>query len=366
MRIVQINSVCDVGSTGRIAADLARKANANGDEVICAYGRKKSDAQDIKAVRIGNDFDIICHVIATRLFDRHGLASKKATKKFLKQMDEFLPEMFHLHNLHGYYINYPLLFDYIKKNDIKVRWTLHDSWPFTGHCAGPSYYDCFKFREDCSDCPYRAEYPGSVMVCRSKKNFREKKEAFLGVKDMTIITPSKWFAGLVKQSFLGNYEVQVVHNTIDTHAFRPRESDFRKRYHLEGKKIYLCVSFVWLDEKLNALKAVASQLVDDEVIVLVGVTSKDKKKIKSSKMIGIEKTDSKTELAEIYSAADVFINPTVRDDNYPTVNLEAQACGTFVVTYDSGGAPETITPGMGCTVPFGDTGMLLEKAREYA
>ena len=365
MRIVQINSVCDVGSTGRIAADLARKAIQNGDEVLCAYGRKKSDATDIKSIRIGNTFDILWHIMVTRLFDMHGLASKRATKKFLKKMDEFHPDMFHLHNLHGYYINYPLLFKYIKNNNIKVVWTLHDSWAFTGHCAGPFCCDCIKYQTGCMECEYKSKYPSCILLCRAGNNYLRKKGFFTGVNDLKIITPSEWLAGLVRSSFLGSYDIQVIHNTIDTNVFKPTTSDFRDRYHLNNKVIYLCVSFVWLDEKLDALKTIATKLTEDEIIVLVGLTKKEIKKIKGFQIVGIEKTDSKEQLAEIYSSADVFINPTVKDDNYPTVNLEAQACGVPVVSYNCGGAPETIKPGMGCVVQWGDTEMMLEKAREY-
>ena len=199
MKIVQINSVCDVGSTGKIMADLARKANANGDEAICAYGRRKSDADDIRAIRIGSNIDIYLHLIKSRVFDAHGLGSKKATKIFLKEMDEYKPDVFHLHNIHGYYINYPMLFDYIKEHDISVRWTFHDSWPFTGHCAEPACYDCDKWKEDgCAGCEMIQEYPASYFTNRAASNFQKKKEAFLGVRDLKIITPSSWLAGLVR------------------------------------------------------------------------------------------------------------------------------------------------------------------------
>lgn len=365
MRIVQINSVCDIGSTGRIMADLARKASAKGNETICAYGRYKSDATDIKTVRIGTSKDILLHLIATRIFDMHGLASKKATKFFLEQIDEFHPDMFHLHNLHGYYINYPLLFDYIKKNDIKVRWTLHDSWAFTGHCAGPVYYNCLKYKESCADCPQRKGYPKSLIFCNSERNFQLKKDAFLGVKDMEIITPSSWLAGIVRESFLGCYQISVLHNKIDTKIFKPMNSDFRKQYNIEGKKMYLGVAFSWHDDKIASFASIASKLYDDEVLVLVGVTNKERRLIGSGNLIGIEKTDSKVYLAKIYSAADVLINPSDKSENYPTVNLEAQACGTYVVTYDSGGSAETIQPNMGCAVPYGDVDALLAKAREF-
>lgn len=365
MKIVQINSVCNVGSTGRIMADLARKANADGDEVICAYGRRSGNPDDLKVIRIGSDIDIYWHMLVTRLFDMHGLASKRATKGFLKQMDEFKPDMFHLHNLHGYYINYPMLFEYIKSHDISVRWTFHDSWPFTGHCAEPSCYDCFKWREEgCERCLQSREYPKSIFSNKSERNFRLKKSAFLGVKDLKIITPSSWLAGLVRESFLKDYEVEVVHNTIDKNVFRPTESAFREDYNLNGKTVYLCVSFVWHDEKLQSLLNMTKDFNDNEKLVLVGTTKKDKM-INTDRVIAIEKTDSREKLAEIYTAADVFVNPTVKDDNYPTVNLEAQACGTYVVTYDSGGVAETIIPGMGYSVPYGDIHALLAKAREY-
>lgn len=365
MKIVQINSVCDVGSTGKIMADLARKSNSNGDETICAYGRRAGDANDLKTIRIGTNIDIFWHIIVSRLFDMQGLGSRRATKKFLKEIDKFNPEMFHLHNLHGYYINYPLLFDYIKKKGIKVKWTLHDSWPFTGHCAEPVCYDCNKWKnENCSGCDKKMEYPKSF-IDRGLRNFRMKKNSFTGVEDLEIITPSNWLASIVKESFLGEYKIVVIHNEIDKEIFKPTESDFRSKYGLENKVVYLCVSFVWLPEKLNQLIDLTLDFESDEMLVLVGINSKEKNKIKNDKIICIERTDSKEELAKIYTAADVFINPTVKADNYPTVNLEAQACGTPVVTYESGGTAETINEGMGIAVPYGNTKEMLRYARLF-
>ena len=339
-----INSVCGVGSTGRICTDLAQQFEDAGDEVKIAYGRSSTAPDKYKkyAVKIGNGFGVKLHAFKTRLTDKHGLGSKCATKKFLKWADEYNPDLLWLHNIHGYYINYELLFDWIKSRpDMQVKWTLHDCWAFTGHC---SYFDmakCEKWKSHCEKCVQKRRYPESFVKDNSKQNFDRKKEAFIGVKNMTLITPSKWLADLVKQSFLSEYPVEVVYNTIDINIFKPMPSDFREKYNLEDKKIILGVASVWDERKgLNDFIKLSEMLGGDYKIVLVGLSEKQLKTIPEN-ILGIERTNSVQELAEIYTAADVFLNLTY-EDNYPTVNLESQACGTPCITYRTGGSVESV------------------------
>ena len=329
MKVLFINSVCGIGSTGRICTDLAQQLEAEGNEVKIAYGRKGTVPEQFQkyAVRIGTDFDCKMHAIQTRLFDTHGFGSKHATKEFLKWAEEYKPDLLWLHNLHGYYINVEMLFDWIKKHpEMQVKWTLHDCWAFTGHC---------------SYCSQLRRYPACFAMSSVSKNFERKRRAFTGVKNMTLITPSKWLADLTRQSFLKEYPVEVHYNTIDTNIFKPTPSDFRKRYGLQDKIIVLGVANVWEDRKgLFDFYKLAEMLDDRYVIVLVGLSEKQIKDLPKD-IKGIQRTNSPQELAAIYTAADVFVNPTY-EDNYPTVNLEAQACGTPVITYDTGGCRETI------------------------
>ncbi len=343
MRILLINSVCGIRSTGRICTDIADKLSAEGHEVKIAYGREEVPEKHQKyAVKIGSNMDQRLHGIRTRLLDEHGFASKKATEKFLQWADAFNPDMVWLHNIHGYYINIELLFTWIKKRpDMQVKWTLHDCWAFTGHCSYFTMVKCEQWKTHCSYCSQKARYPSSILKDNCENNFDRKKAAFTGVKNIALITPSQWLANLVKLSFLGEYPVEVHYNTIDTTVFKPTPSDFRAKYALQNKKIILGVASVWDERKGLGDFIKLSEIIGDRyAIVLVGLSEKQIKKL-PQKIIAISRTNSAKELAKIYTAADVFFNPTY-EDNYPTVNLEAEACGTPVVTYRTGGAPETI------------------------
>lgn len=338
MKILQINSVCGRGSTGRIVSDIPLLEN--GHESYVAYGRGSS-VGCLEAIRIGTDFDVYMHVLKTRLFDLHGFGSKKATARFLRRVEEIDPDIIHLHNIHGYYINIELLFKYLKEKQKPVVWTLHDCWAFTGHCTYFDFVGCDRWKTGCYHCPQKRRYPASWILDRSRKNWQDKKRLFTGIRNTILVTPSKWLADLVKQSFLKEYPVEVIPNGIDTEVFKPTQGDFRKKYNIEGKFIILGVANKWEERKgLKYFFELANMLRDDEVIVLVGLTKKQIKELPKG-IIGIQRTNSVKELAEIYTAADVFVNPTF-EDNYPTVNLEAQACGTYVITFASGGAPETI------------------------
>lgn len=340
MKILQINSVCGVGSTGRIATDLYKVIEEAGHECVIAYGRGTAP-EGIKTIKIGTNFDNYMHVAKTRIFDKHGFGSTKATKEFIKKVEEYNPDVIHLHNIHGYYINIEVLFDYLKRADKKVIWTLHDCWAFTGHCSHFDYVGCYKWKKGCNSCEQKKEYPSSILFDASQFNYKKKKELFTSVKDMTIITPSKWLANLVKDSFLGKYEVQVINNGIDLEVFKPTESNFREKYGLEDKKIILGVASIWTERKgFNTFIELTDKLDNSFKVVLVGVSEKQKKQLPKN-ILGITRTNNLKELAEIYTVADIFVNPTL-EDNFPTTNLEALACGTPVITFNTGGSVESI------------------------
>lgn len=360
MKILFINMVCGTGSTGKICAELAEKFEKEGHEVKIAYGRHAYVPEKYQkyAIRIGTDMGVKLHAVKTRLTDKHGLGSKRATKKFLEWAEEYSPDLLWLHNIHGYYINYEMLFAWIKKHpEMEVKWTLHDCWTFTGHCCYFDMVKCNQWKTLCQKCPQKLSYPATRVFSDCEDNFKRKQKAFTGVKNMTLITPSKWLADLVKQSFLKEYPVEVIYNKIDTNIFKPTPSNFREKYGLKEKKIVLGVASVWEERKgLRDFHKLATMLDDSYAIVLVGLNDKQLKELPKS-IIGIKRTNGQKELAEIYTAADVFVNTTY-EDNYPTVNLEAQACGTSVITYRTGGSVESVPAEN--VVEVGNIGGLLE------
>lgn len=345
-KLLLINCVCGIRSTGRICSQIAREYDGKGYDVRIAYGRMDEvDKESSRwAVKIGGRLSRNIHAVLTRLFDLHGTGpcSYFATKRFLKWAEEWNPDVIWLHNIHGYYLNYRLLFDWIKRHpDKEVKWTLHDCWTFTGHCAYFTAVGCNKWSAGCKGCPRKRDYPASVWLSRAKTNWESKRSAFVGVKKMTLITPSKWLADLTRKSFLKEYPVQVVANTIDTTVFRPTQSDFRERMNLTGRIIILGVASSWDVRKgLSDFIELRGIIGQQFAIVLIGLTGKQLSRLPEG-IIGVSRTNSASELAAIYTAADWLFNPT-HEDNYPTVNLEARACGCKIATYDTGGAAETV------------------------
>ena len=348
MKILQINSVCGVGSTGRIATDLYKVLEEQGHVCKIAYGSGPAP-EDIDSIKIGSNLDNYMHVFKTRVFDKHGFGSISATKKFIEDVKKYDPDIIHLHNIHGYYINIEILFNYLKEANKPVIWTLHDCWPFTGHCAYFDYVGCDKWENGCEKCPQKQAYPASNVIDNSKLNYEKKKELFTSVKNMTIVTPSKWLANLVKKSFLSQYPVDVINNGIDLNVFKPTESNFRVKHNLEDKFIVLGVASVWEERKgLKYFVELSERLSEDYKIVIVGVNEKQKKELPQN-ILAITRTNNVKELAEIYTAADVFVNPTL-EDNFPTTNLEALACGTPIITFNTGGSIECVNENCGVVI----------------
>lgn len=351
MKYLFINSVIGYSSTGRIVAEKCHELMSEGHECRVAWGRinnNRAENSDITTYRIGNKLDIYTHGIFARLFDGMGLGSKNATKHLLSYIDEYAPDIIWLHNIHGYYLNYKLLFDYIKsKPNIKVYWTLHDCWTMTGHCAFFGYTDCDGMQRECKcRCLEKKNYPVCNGISRAAKNFQQKKQAFTGVRDLTIITPCKWLSDVVKNSYLKDYPVEVVYNTIDTNVFKPTESNFRKENQLEDKIILLGVANDWDARKgLNDFVLLSEKMSIDYPnvrVVIVGANEKQKRMLeKYPNIIAILRTRDVAELAGLYTTADAFLNLTYAD-NYPSTNLEARACGTTVITYNTGGSPESV------------------------
>lgn len=355
MKYIQINTVCN-GSTGKIMGDIARKANKDGYQTLCIYGRRKG-YKDLNCIKVGGFFSFWLHVILTTIFDTQGHhGSYFKTRKMVRILRKENPDIIHLHNIHGYYLNYPVLFKYLK-NEFKgeVRWTFHDCWPFTGHCPYFTLAKCDKWKKQCYNCPNKKRYPTSLVFDNSKKEYLLKKKYFTSLKNLIIITPSDWLNNLVKQSFMGKYTVITINNKIDTNVFKPTvDNNIIEKYCIPNdKKIVLGVASIWEDRKgLKDFIELSKMLDDNYQVVLVGISKKQKKNIPSN-IVCIERTDNQYELAVLYTYASVFVNPTY-EDNYPTVNLEAIACGTKVICYDTGGCIEQISKDSGIIVRVGD------------
>lgn len=354
MKVLQISAFSGWGCTGRILQGICEVLDEHGHEAAAAWGRINTAPATIRTIRIGNRYDQLFHGAYTRVTDRCGFGSGRVTGKFLEELEAYAPDLVHLHIMHGYYINLELLFTYLKEKKIPVVWTFHDCWAFTGHCPYFDVAGCGKWKEGCYRCEQKRHHPASFVLDRSEKNYQDKRRLFTGIEDMTIVTPSQWLAGLVKMSFLKEYPVFVIHNGIDVTSFHPEESDIKEKLGLQGRRLLLGVSSTWSESKgLKDFAALAGKLPPEYRIVLVGLSREQRNGIPAA-ITGLERTDSVKELAQLYTAADVFLNLTY-EDNYPTTNLEAMACGTPVITYRTGGSVEIVeATGFGSIVAQGD------------
>jgi len=353
-KILQINTVSNSGSTGRIAEGIARCIVAQNWESYIAYGRHSNDSQYSEEILIGNKIDFYIHAVGTRLFDSHGFFSKSATQDLIKKIELISPDIIHLHNIHGYFINIKILFDYIKKKNIPIVWTLHDCWTYTGHCAYYSHVDCNLWKTECHNCPQIQSYPKSFTDF-SKRNYNIKKELFKDIENLVIVTPSNWLAAEVKESFLKDYDIKVINNGINLEKFDIKPTiDIKKKFGLIGQKVILGVASIWEPRKgFDDFIALNDEMKDYNFkIIMVGL-SDDQIKNLPKNIIGIKRTESIEEMATLYSLADVFFNPTY-EDNFPTTNIEALACGTPVITYKTGGSPEIIDNKTGWVFEKGD------------
>ncbi|QDP85841.1 glycosyltransferase [Chryseobacterium sp. SNU WT5] len=360
MKVVQISIEVNSGSVGRIAEQIGEKIIENGGESYITFARNNLPSKS-KVIQIGSMVDVYYHVLKTRIFDNHALESKSATKKLIKQIEEINPDIIHLHHLHGYFINIKILFDFLKKINKPVVWTFHDCWSFTGHCAHYEYVACNKWETECFKCPQKNQYPKSLLIDRSRKNFQQKNKIFNSLENMTVVPVSNWLEGEVKKSFLKDHNICTIQNGIDLKSFvpLPTREKIVKKYNLKNQKIILGVASTWDERKgLDYFIQLSEKLNKDEFqIILVGLSGQQIKKLPKI-IVGIMRTESVKELAELYSAADVFVNPTL-EDTFPTTNLEALACGTPVVTFNTGGSPEALSKETGLIVEKGNTDELI-------
>lgn len=334
MRLYIINSGWGGGGPDAVASELYYVAEKNGHTVRYASTRGNVP-NNINHYQIGNQLDLYLHALSARLFDNMGKMSKMATSRLIMDIEDYKPDVISIHNQLGYTMNIPMLFDYIRSSERRTYWTLHDCWAFTGHCIAGL---CDNLDRGCGNCPRKKEYPKSILIDNSKSNYILKRKIFSEINNLFLITPSKWLSQLVKKSFLKNYSVKVIPNGIDLTIFRHTDSNLRKKYGLENKHIVLGVAGVWSETKgMHYFYELANRLDEKYQCVMIG--RNQNKNI--TNIIHIDRTSDRRELCEWYTAADVFVNPTLAD-NFPTVNIEALACGTPIITFDTGSSPESV------------------------
>ena len=341
MKVLLINVVCGVGSTGRICTDIAENLEKDGHQVVVAYGRGKVPKKYKRfAKKIGNVFSVVFHAFMARLFDASGFFSKRSTKKFIKWIDKYDPDVIHMHNIHGYYINIPVFFEYLKKCNKKIFWTMHDCWAVTGHSVYCDAISCNKWKEGCNKCPQKSFYP-KAYIDKSRRNWLKKKDIFSNIPNLTVITPSFWLKNILKASYMSAYNIVVIHNGVDLSTFKEMDVE-SKRNDFINKTILLSVSSIWNTMKgLEDIIALAKNIGDDYIIFLVGRMKRKCAKLLPNNIRHINHLENKNELVFYYNLADYFINLT-HQDTYPTVNLEAIACSLPIISYDVGGSTEII------------------------
>ena len=368
-KLLQVNPVVRQNtSTGRIMREIGELAMDRGWESYIAYsgGRDGLPPHSSQLVPVGNKWDVAVHAVATRLFDAHGLASRRATRQLIEQVRCIDPDVIHIHNVHGYWLNYPLFFRYLKESGKPVIWTVHDCWLYTGHCYYYTYARCEKWRSGCGRCPQKHAFPASWVFDRSAANWRDKQAAFASLPKLTLVPVSDWIRQEMASSFLSGQTFRVLHNGIDLSVFRPEAAETAKLAEAKSGTTYLAVASIWLEEKgFSDLARLAGLLRADERLMLVGRMTEAQKRRMPERVRIVERTENVQALAALYAQADVLLNPTWQD-NYPTVNLEAIACGTPVVTYRTGGSIEAVTEHTGRVVAQGDVPAMLACARELA
>lgn len=352
-KLLQINVVSNMLSTGKITEDISKVASSKGWECYVAYGRWARPGI-CKEVRIGSMFDVYAHYLEHKLLDNEGLSSRQSTKRFIMDIEELKPDIIHLHNIHDHYLNYPLFFDYLAHSGIPVVWTQHDCWSFTGGCMYYDMLDCEKWKNECTGCPEKRAW-----ICeKTNTQFALKKEYFLKVPNLTLITVSNWLQDIIRESFFSKCDIRTIHNGVDLDVFRYGHSQKKD----PGIFQILGVAGVWHKRKgLTDFIKIRQLLPLDYRIVLVGLSDSQIAELPEG-IVGIRRTHDVYELASLYADSDVYVNPTY-SDNFPTTNIESLACGTPVITYRTGGSPEAIDEVTGMVVEQGDVEALAESIR---
>ena len=348
MKIVQINSTCGVGSTGKICVDISKLLTEKGIENYILYTQGNSDYP--LGIKYAGKKYIKLQALKSKIFGNYGFNSKSITKRLIEELERIRPDVVHMHNMHSHNCHLEILFNYFRKTQVKVYWSFHDCWALTSYCPHFDMIGCDKWKNGCHHCELRPSY--SWFFDRSKKLYERKKAIFNGV-NITIVTPTHWLTEVIKNSFLKNVECRLLKYGLDLDTFVATESDFRAKHGLEEKHIVLGVAFGWGAKKgLDCFIELSKRLPSKYQIVLVGTNEEVDKQLPQN-IISIHKTQNQQELAEIYTASDLFVNCT-REETFGLVNLEALACGTPVLTFRTGGSPEAIDETCGAVVEKND------------
>lgn len=349
-KIIQICVEGNTGSTGTIAEAIGKIVISQGWESYIAHGRFTRPSES-KTIKIGNSFGIFLHGLQTRFFDRHGLGSKYATKKLVEQIKDIKPDIIHLHHLHGYYINIEVLFEFLEKANIPVIWTFHDCWSITGHCTHFDFVSCEKWKTECNHCPQIKEYPASLFVDKSRKNFYLKKKLFNSVENLTVVSVSNWLNNVVVKSFMGNLSRKVIYNGVDLNMFSSNglNNSIREKFTIGEKFMILGLATTWSNRKgLKDFIELSKQIDSNKIIILVGLTRSQIKTLPSN-IIGLQRTESQEELRDLYIACDVFMNLSV-EETFGLTTAEALACGTPAIVYNATASPELVDVNTGVVV----------------
>lgn len=331
MKYLFINVVAGVGSTGRIVAEKARELEAQGHTCRIAYGREAGNCQGIQTMAIGTAQAYRLHALRHRIFGTGGFGSAAATRAFLKEVQAYDPDVLWLHNLHGYYLHVGLLFDYLRDSGKQILWTLHDCWAFTGNCPYFSFIGCNRWKTGCGHCPQRHLYPKALLDATGA-NYRKKRRLFTGIPNLSLEVPSQWLMDLVKESFLKEYPVRVVPNRVDTSVFRPTPSNLREAWGLQDTFVILGVANIWEPRKgLSDFIALSGRLPPDCRIVLIGIGKEEAARLPET-ILALPRTPTAGELAQWYTAADVYVSASVEETFGMTV-LESACCGTTPLVY---------------------------------
>lgn len=354
--VLFINATLNWGSTGRIVEQIAETAQKHGWNCFIAHGARYVRPSAFPSIQVGSKFDDFLHAFKSKLFCAHGQGSYFPTKRLIKKIKEIKPDIINLHNIHGNYLNYPILFSFLKEAEIPVVWTLHDCWTMTGHCTHFDGISCERWKTGCFNCPLLHSGYSSWFIDRSRHNFTLKKELFSSLHKAIVIPVSKWLESVVKESYLGVYPTKVLYNGIDLSVFNVKKSRLREKYNIEDKFVVLGVARIWSSSKgIEEFVRISKNPLYK--VILIGVTEELQKQLPQN-ILCIRRTSNQQEMAEYYSISDVMANPTY-NDSFPTINLESLACGTPVVTYKTGGSPEAVDEETGIVVPQGDFDSLI-------
>lgn len=362
--LIQIDSCLGKGSTGRITESIGLIMKRLGWDCYVVHGDRYAGETKLESMKTVSRVQEYLHALGSILFDRHGLFSSSQTRRIMEKVRDMKPDIIQLHCVHGYYINYEILFEFLHEMDVPVVWTFHDCWAFTGHCAHFDFAGCDKWKTGCYACELLKEYPRSVFIDNSKDNWLRKRKSFTSVDKLHIVAVSKWLSDIVGHSFMQKYPIEVIHNGIDLSVFKRVDNNIREQYGISSDEtLVLGVATAWgKDKGLNDFVRLSQE--PGIKVVLVGIPEEMRKSLPEN-IIAVNRTESQQKLAEFYSAADMLVNPTY-NDSFPTVNLEALACGTPVVTYRTGGSPEAIDAETGAVVEKGDYAGLLSHIRKFA